>query len=311
VSHSPPPVALPEARYDPLRATLLILITLSLFPVMDSCAKYLVQNGYDFIQVVWARYAFHVAATLVFIVSSRRRLWLRLPRGPGLQLLRALLLMGATGLFFAALRVIDLAEAVAVNFVAPLLVVVFSVVLLGERVGLRRWGAVAVGFVAILIILRPGTGIFQWASLLVVGAAACNALHQLVTRKLSAIDHPMTTLFVSGLVGAVCLSAIVPFHWRDPDLLGWGLMAAIGGIGAVSHYSLIRAFQYAPASMLAPYGYTQIVAATAIGYAVFGNFPDLWTILGALLIIASGLYVAYREAISRRLTRAKERGAAA
>lgn len=294
-----------EARHEPLRAIVLILITLSLFPVMDSGAKYLVQNGYDFVQVVWARYVFHVAAMLVFLVSSQRRLWLRRPRGPGLQLIRAVLLMGATALFFAALRVIDLAEAVAVNFVAPLMVVVFSVVLLGEKVGPRRWGAVGVGFLAILIILRPGTGVFQWASLLVVGAAACNALHQLVTRKLSVIDHPMTTLFISGLVGAVCLSAIVPFHWRDPDLLGWGLMVGIGMLGAMSHYTLIRAFQYAPASMLAPFGYTQIVVATVIGYVVFDNFPDLWTIFGALLIIASGLYVAYREAITRRLARAR------
>lgn len=307
MSPSPPVAASFEARHEPLRATALILVTLSLFPVMDSCAKYLVQNGYDFIQVVWARYAFHVGVMVLFMASSRRRLWLRLPRGPGLQLLRAVLLMAATAFFFAALRVIDLAEAVAVNFVAPLLVVVFSVLLLGERVGPRRWGAVIVGFVAILIILRPGTGVFQWASLLVVGAATCNALHQIVTRKLSPIDHPMTTLFVSGLLGAVCLSVIVPFHWRDPDLLGWGLMAGIGGIGAVSHYTLIRAFQYAPASMLAPFGYSQIVVATAIGYVLFGNFPDAWTILGAALIIASGLYVAYREAIARRLSRAAGR----
>lgn len=269
---------------------------MSLFPVMDAVAKYLVAE-YDMIQVVWARYVFHLGLISLLLLrpAAARPRWTRATR---LQIVRSLLLMSATVLFFNALRFIPLADAVSLNFTAPLLIVAFSIPLLGEHVGPRRWIAVAIGFLAMMIIIRPGSGVFHWASLLVVASATCYALYQIVTRRLSAIDHPLTTLFFSGLMGAFVFTLLVPFYWRWPTAVDWVLLALVGIIGALAQYALIRAVEGAALSLLAPFTYTQIIMATAIGYLWFGDFPDRFTILGAAIIILCGLYIAHREAVS-------------
>ena len=291
--------------HAPVRSILLMLGAVSLFPLMDAVAKQLVAS-YDVLQVVCARFVFHLA--LISLLFLRRP-----PHRPGrtrnvrLQVARSALLMTATVLFFTALRYIPLADAVAINFTAPLLMVLLSIPLLGERVGPRRWTAVGIGFLAMLVIIRPGTGVFHWASFLVVGAATCYSLYQIVTRRLSTIDDPLTTLFFSGLMGAIVFSFLVPFAWRAPSAADWVLLALVGIIGALSHYALIRAVAGAPVSMLAPFGYVQIVTATAIGYVWFGDFPDSLTILGASTIILCGLYVAHREAVAGRKAAAGSR----
>ena len=285
-------------HHAPLRGIALILGAVSLFPIMDAVAKYLVAE-HDVIQVVWARYVFHFGLiSLLFLRrAAARPRWTRNIR---LQIVRSVLLMSATVLFFNALRFIPLADAVSINFTAPLVMVALSIPLLGEHVGPRRWVAVAIGFLAMLIIIRPGTGVFHWASFLVLGSATCYALYQIVTRRLSAIDHPLTTLFFSGLMGAVVFTLLVPFFWRSPTALDWVLLGLVGFFGALAHYALIRAVEGAPVSLLAPFTYTQIIMATAIGYVWFGDFPDRFTILGAAIIILCGLYVAHREAVARR-----------
>jgi drug/metabolite transporter (DMT)-like permease len=296
MSAEPPPAL---GHHAPLRGIALILAAVALFPVMDAMAKHLVVE-YDVIQVVWARYVFHLGFLfLLFLLrATTRPRWTRNIR---LQIARSVLLMTATVLFFNALRFIPLADAVAINFTAPLLMVALSIPLLGEHAGPRRWVAVAIGFLAMLIIIRPGTGVFHWASFLVLGAATCYALYQIVTRRLSATDHPLTTLFFSGLMGAIVFTILVPYFWRWPSAIDWVLLALVGIVGALAHYALIRAVEGAAVSLLAPFSYTQIIMATAIGYLWFGDFPDRFTILGAAIIILCGLYIAHREAVAARV----------
>lgn len=277
----------------PLRGIGLIFLSACLFPVMDAIAKHLGEQ-YPIAQVVWARYVFHVLVVSGLLLRTRVVHFAK-TRRLGLQLLRAALLMGATVLFFTALKFVPLANAIAINFTAPFLVVALSFPLLGERVGRHRWIAATVGLLAVLVIIRPGFDDFRWASLLVLCSAACYAIYQIVTRRIAAFDHPYTTLLYTGVFGAVCFSVAAPFTWIDPSPRGWAFMVAIGTVGALSQYFLIRAFHHAPASLLAPFGYVQIVVGTAISYAWFGDRPDPWTIAGAAIIVACGLSLAFRE----------------
>ena len=281
------------AKPSTLPGIALFIAAVCLFPFMDAMAKYL-SAEYHVAQIVWARYTFH----LIVVAALLRGSLIRYMRSRNLKLqgLRTVLMIGATLLFFTALRYIPLANAIAINFLAPLLVVTFSVPLLKEKVEPVRWLAVAVGFCAVLLIIRPGVDGFQWASLLVVCSASCYALYQLVTRRLSTVDHPFTTLFYSGIGGFVVFSIWAPFEWKSPSLVAWLLMVSMGLIGGLSHYFLIRAFALAPASVLAPFNYGTIVVGTGIGYVWFGNFPDQWTIAGTIILIISGLSLAFREA---------------
>jgi drug/metabolite transporter (DMT)-like permease len=276
------------------RAVLLLLAAILLFTVLDTLAKHL-SAEYHVVQVLWARYAFHVA-WLLPLLRGRRLLQYARTSELSIQLARGFLLLGTTGIFFTAISFIPLADAVAIEFIAPLFVVAFSIPFLGERVGARRWVAVLVGFLAALIIIRPGLGVLHPAALLLLVSSAFFALYQIATRRLTAEDHPLTTLIYTGGFGAVVMSLAVPFFWTAPTLADWGLMAAMGAVGVVSNLAVIKAFENAPASFLAPIMYAQILTATALGYAVFGDFPDRFTILGSAVIVACGLYVTYREA---------------
>lgn len=278
----------PDAR----RGILWMLLTMLLFVSLDSVAKALVQH-YPVLQVVWARYFFH-AVLLIALLAPRLPRIVR-TRRLGLQFVRAMLLVMVSLMFFASLGYMKLVEASAIMFLSPILVTALSVPLLREKVGLRRWAGVAVGFIGALIIIRPGLGVMQWASLLVIGAAAANALYQISTRLLHNTDETMTTLFYTAMVGALVTSAIVPFVWVMPDLTGWALMALAGLIGGVGHFCLIRAFTLAPAPVVAPFSYSSLIWSTLFGFLFFTELPDLWTIVGALLIAGGGLYIFYRE----------------
>ena len=269
-----------------------------MFGCMDALAKYLTRD-YHVVQIAWARYVFHAA--FLFILVPRYGL-LRPFRSarPGFQLLRASLLMAVTLLFFIAIRFMPLADAAAISFVAPLIVTALAFFVLKERVGIRRWSAICGGFIGLLIVLRPGAGVMHWAAFIALAMATLNACYHLATRMLSGIDSPQTTIFYTGTVGALGFSALVPFFWTQPDAPGWGAMITLGAMGGFAHYLLIHAYDAAPASTLAPYSYSGIVWATVLGFVVFGDFPDLWTIVGAAIIVASGIYVFYREAYLRR-----------
>jgi drug/metabolite transporter (DMT)-like permease len=273
-----------------------MLVAVVLFVVMDALGKYL-SLRYPVIQVVWARYAFHLLAMAPILLHPRVTV---LTNRLGLQLLRSMCLLGTTFLFYSAVQHIPLATANAIAFVGPLLVTALSVPLLGERVGPRRWAAVFVGFIGVMVIIRPGAGMRDWAMLLPVGVAVCFAFYQITTRLLSRTDAALTTLFWTGAGGLLVSTAALPFNWTTPDLFSWVLLASIGVVGCVSHLLMIKAYQAAPAAVLAPFIYTQLVWAIPMGYVLFGDFPDSWTLVGAAIVVGSGLYVWYRESARRR-----------
>lgn len=275
-----------------------MLLTMLLFVSMDSMAKYL-SRDYPVPQVVWARYAFHM---LVLVVYLRGRVLPTLrTRAPRLQLLRSVAMVVTTGVFFLGLSFVPLATASAIMFIGPLLVTALSMPLLGEHVGPRRWAGVCIGFLGALVIIRPGTEVFELAALLPLCAACGYALYQIMTRMVARTgEPPMTSLVYTALLGAVLASLAVPFFWQTPDLEGWLLMAVMGLFGGLGHFTLIKAFEAAPAPVITPFGYSSIVWATLLGLLVFGELPDLLTFAGAGVIILSGLYVFHRERQAER-----------
>ena len=194
-------------------------------------------------------------------------------------------------------------DAVAIELFAPLMVTALSVPFLGERVDARRWVAVVVGLLGALVIIRPGLGVVHWAASLPLLAAVFFALNQVGTRRLGATERPLVTPVYLTAVGLVASSAVVPFFWTWPNSEVWALMAVMGALNVLGQFALVKAFEAAPASLLALFTYAQIVSAVVVGYVVFGDFPDRWTFAGTSIVVASGLYVAYREAVARRRIR--------
>jgi drug/metabolite transporter (DMT)-like permease len=264
------------------------------FTGIDTSAKYL--NHYmDTLLVVWARYlgAFLIGCLLVNPLLKPELL--RTAR-PWLQLGRSALLLFSTVLNIYALRYLQLDETLSILFATPLLVAALSIPILGESIGPRRWAAIIVGFLGIMIITRPGFGNMHPAALLTVLGTVCYAVYSISTRILSATDSSGTTLFYSSLFGAVVMTAILPFVWSWPvGPLQIAVMVIMGTCGALGHYLLILAHRLAPASILAPFIYTQIVWMVLSGYLVFGDLPTHWTLIGGAVVIASGLYLLYRE----------------
>jgi drug/metabolite transporter (DMT)-like permease len=276
-----------------LRGIAFALIAWLLFASMDAGSK-LLAEGYSIIQILWIRFlsqaviAAWLAARHGAVAGLRtRHLWL--------QSLRSLILVVEIGLFILAITVLPLANAHAIFAVTPLLVTALSVPILGERVGWRRWSAIGVAFLGMLIILRPGFGAINPMALVALLASCLFALYQVLTRIVSRHDPPMTTLFYTALIGAVGLSVIGPFHWDWPDARGWALFAVVACLGSSGHFLLIKALQLTPASVLQPFSYTVLVWATIVGFVVFGSLPDWPTVLGAAVIVGSGLYTLYRE----------------
>jgi len=271
----------------------LMLLGVSIVPVMDGLAKHLA-GYYPVSQIVWARFFFHFLFMLPVMLLQYRADVLRVKQ-PLLQVVRGGFLLGATLCFFWSLKFLSIPDALTLLFVSPLIVTCLSPFLLGEHVGVRRWSAVVVGFIGVCIVLRPGGGAFQLASLAALGAGLCHACYILATRRLSGTAPPPVTLFYTSLLGMVVLSCYVPWHWETPNTAHFLAMVAVGAIAAVGHYLLIKAFDYAEASVLAPFGYGEIVMATVVGYIGFGDFPDPVTWLGIAVIIGSGVYIALRE----------------
>jgi len=279
----------------PLIGILLVVAAMSVVPFMDALAKHL-SGHLPVLQVVWARYFFHFCLIfpVVLLRYGPRRM---IPAKPVLQLVRGGLLLGSTALFFAAIAYMPLADALALVFVSPLVVTALSPWVLGETVGLRRRLAVIVGFCGALIIIRPGFGTLQWPALLALSAGVVFGLYFLSTRRLAGSAPPLVTLTYTAAGGAVLMSLIMPAIWVTPSLEDLGAMALMGLIAAGGHFLLIRAFDYAPASLLAPFTYSEIVMTTLLGLAFFGDFPTAWTWLGIAIIIGSGVYISLRERV--------------
>ena len=276
-----------------MKAVIFSLLGWMFLPVMDGFAKYL-SADLPILQITWARYFFTVVFTLpiMFFFFNKQ---LVLSDKPKLQILRGLILLSANICFFYAISVISLAKALTLAFIAPLIVTAFSPLLLGEKVGLRRWTAVIIGFTGSLIVIRPGFVEINLASLSALGTGFLYGFYLIITRKLSTSDNPLLTLLITGAVGAVLVSLIVPFYWVKPTFNQWSLMAGIGIFACVGHIFLILSLKYADASKLAPLGYTEIIPNVIIGYYFFNELPDNWTFLGLFIIILSGLYISWRQ----------------
>jgi drug/metabolite transporter (DMT)-like permease len=280
---------------QPLRGILIIVAATFLFSSHDAVSKYL-SGFYPIVLVVWARYVVHTLLMAgIFLPQSGLRV-LR-TRRPGLQALRALCLLGTSLFFTTALRYIPLAEATAVNFLAPLIVVALSVPLLHERVTRGQWAAVCVGFIGTLVIVHPGGDLFTPAVLLPFCSAMCFAFYQLLTRKLSTVDSPTTSNFFAGLFNTLVMSALVPFFWETPSLIHGVMMIALGGFGMTAHLFLTQAFRYAAPAILAPFSYCQIIFAGLLGLIFFGHTPDTTAICGIAIICISGLAAAWQQRV--------------
>jgi RarD protein len=298
--------AVPAAHTHSPRGPVLIMTAVALFVVMDTISKYL-SRYYPVPAIVWARYFFHVLLVVV-ILGPRLGMGLVRTRRPGAQLLRGLLLAGSTLFFVFAISQMPLAETSSITFIAPVLVTLMGAFFLKEKVETARWLAVAGGFAGVLIIIRPGGAIFTWASMLPICCAASFACYQILTRRLANLESPYTSIFYSGLVGSVMMSFVLPFVWVWPHSLYHAfLFIVIGIIGGLSHLILIKAYDYAPASRLAPFSYTQLIWVTVMGYLVFDHFPDHWSLIGIAVIMASGIYIATHQQLSERQQRAELR----
>ena len=276
-----------------MKAIIFSLLGWMFLPVMDGFAKYL-SDDLPILQITWARYFFTVAFVfpIMFFFYKKQLVWSDKPR---LQIFRGLILLSANICFFYAISVISLAKALTLAFIAPLIVTAFSPILLGEKVGFRRWTAVAVGFIGSLIVIRPGFLEFNLASMAALATGFFYGFYLIITRKLSTSDNPLLTLLITGMVGALLVSLIIPFYWVKPTLNQWSLMAGIGVFACIGHLFLILSLKYADASKLAPLGYTEIIPNVIIGYYFFSELPDNWTYLGLFIIVLSGLYISKRE----------------
>ena len=266
------------------------------FACLDAMAKYL--GGHmDMLQVVGVRFASAFLLALIFF-NPLSRPGLLITSRPALQIGRALLMLGTTVFNFFAFRYLQLDEALAIMFSTPFLVAIMAGPLLGEWVGWRRWAAIGVGFAGVLIVIRPGLGGMQWAALLSVIAAFCYAGYGITTRilSLSSRDSSETTLFYTNFIGLLVMLPVLPFVWTTPSTaLDVVLLLAVGAFGSFGHFMLIVGHRMAPASVLSPFIYTQLLWATTLGYLVFGNLPNVWTLTGGGFVVASGLYLFYRE----------------
>lgn len=269
-----------------------ILLTVICFVSLDTLTKYLTES-YPIAQVVWARFFFHVV--ILAAVFNRRLIMILKSYSPIHQLGRSALMLTLSVLTVFALKYIPLANLCAIMLTGPIFVTALSVPLLGEKVGIHRWVSVLAGFTGALIIIRPGSDLMDPIALVVLVCAFFYAIYQISTRILTRRDSVITTLTYSGVVGAVGTSFWVPFHWQTPDFQGWLLFASLGGIGAMAHFFMTRAYSMAPPVVISPFGYTSMVWATLFGYVLFGDLPDQMTVLGSIIIISSGLYILYRE----------------
>jgi drug/metabolite transporter (DMT)-like permease len=288
-----------ESPHALRRALPLVILAGVFFATLDATAKWLVQY-HSLLFVVWARYAGQmVVATPIAWRRSGAGFWRT--KHLAVQLVRSLCLVVATACFVGALRFLPLAEGTAIAFLAPMFAIVLSKPVLGERPTRARWIAASVGFLGILVLVRPGSAVFHVATLLMLTASIANALYQLLTRKLTG-DSAHTTLFYSGLVGTIVLSALLPFA-EFPSTLSWRdvlLFMALGVFGGAGHGVLIAAFLRAPASLVAPFTYLHMIWATFYGWIIFAHLPDALSAVGMAIIVASGVGLVIHE---RRVSR--------
>lgn len=297
------------------RGIVLMLLAMLLFASMDALAKYLT-TVYPIAQILWLRFAVFLVVSLVLAGlvaprgrrqpgAARRRPWQS--RRPLLQVARSLMLVGEMSVFMLGFRHLPLADVHAVAAAAPLIALALAVPVLGETVPLRRWLAVLCGFAGVLVILRPGWTEFGWIQAMPVAAACLWGGYQVFLRHVARFDPPEVTTFYTAATGLAAATLAVPLLWVTPDLAGWGMLLLVALLGAGAHVTLILALDAAPAAVLQPYNYTLLLWAALLGYFAFGDLPDIWTVAGAALVVASGLYVLQGDLRQARAARRASR----
>lgn len=298
----------PAARFGGnsiLRAVGYMCLAAAFFPILNASVKYLGAR-YPITEVFWVRYFVHSLICLGLFLPRYGRGLFATSR-PAVHALRAFLLFSASAFYFVGIQTIDLTTGAAVSFVGPIFVTVFSVPLLGERVGPRRWSAVLAGFLGALVIIRPSTAVVQWGAVLVLLDALADGLYQVLSRKVGSLDPAYTSITLAGLGGLLLATLLLPFFALKPpaSALDAALFAGTGLWGLLGHFFVIKAFQWGRAAVVAPVGYAELIGATFLGWLLFGQFPDRWTWLGAAIIVASGLYITLREHRLQRLRAAE------
>jgi drug/metabolite transporter (DMT)-like permease len=284
----------PVGLSSPIPGILLLLAATATFACLDNLGKWLMES-YPVVMVVWARYVLHTLI-MVLVLAPRMGLGLVRSNATGMQILRALVLIASSLMFFWGLSTLPIAECTAISFMSPLILTVLSIWILKERVPPSAWIAVVTGFAGVLLIVRPGGELFTPVVVLPLITALLFALYQLLTRKMAGVDPTLTTLFYGALVGTVLMSLFLPLFWQTPQSGVHVLLFTLTGVlGALGHFLLISAFERAPASTLAPFLYAQIAVSSGVGYLVFDTFPDGWALIGILIIVASGVWIALRH----------------
>lgn len=286
------------ARVDhPFKGIALVLLSTIFLGCSDVTAKYL-STELPSIEITWIRFlTFALMFTPVMLPVSP--FYAMRTERLGLQLMRGAVLLGSSLFFITGLRYLPIAEASATGFVSPLFVTALSIVFLSEKVGVRRWIATAIGLMGVGIILRPGTSAFHLAAFFPIISAFCWAAALILTRMMSGREAVLTTMAYSALTGVTLLTIMVPFVWVTPSWSAIGLGIFIGVASTVGQWIIVLAYRYGDASVLAPFSYTQLLWVSILGFFLFGEVPDIWTVIGAAFIVASGLYIAHRERIRR------------
>lgn len=299
-------------RLDPLpspleenrrKAVVFMLLAVSLFAFLDSAAK-LSGREVPTLEVVWFRFAVHFILVAVVLNPWRApQAWQT--RAPKLQLARAGVQIFCTGLNFLALGYLQIAQTLSIQFTTPIFVTILSIVFLGEQVGRYRWFAIFIGFAGVLVVTRPGMTGFHWAFCISLISVMVGASYNILTRRLAATENPGSMLLIMAAFPAAVLLPVLPFIWVwPPSGYAWCTLIATGVFGAISHFFMIQAHRYAPASFLAPLQYAQFLAVILLGFLIFGDVPTIHTFVGAGIVVASGLFILYRE---RRLSKGPRR----
>jgi drug/metabolite transporter (DMT)-like permease len=281
-------------RRQRLTGIALMCGAVALFACLDTTAKYL-NTHMDAMQITWARYTSALVLTLIVSNPLTHTDLLR-ARRLKLQIVRSVLLVASSALNFVALRWLQLDEALSIIFTFPFIVAIVSGPMLGEWIGWRRWSAICVGFGGVLLITRPGFGGMHPAAFITLAATICYGFYAVITRIVSRVDSNQTSLFYANFIGALVMLPVIPFVWTTPE--NWAIalmMVGIGVLGSAGHFLLIAGHRIAPAAVLSPFVYTQLIWVVILGYLVFDHVPNGWTMAGAAIVISSGLYLLYRE----------------
>ena len=301
-----PPSVQPSAPNRTLAGILFMLAASSLFPVMNGLVQ-VMSAYYSTEQIVWARAASHFVFIIALFLPAVGVTVLRTAT-PKWQIIRSMVHLMSMLFFFTGVKYLPLAKAASISFTAPFFVALLAWPMLGERLTLKRFAAIVVAFTGVLIIIRPGSDVFQWASLYMLGSALCYGLYQILTRRVAGYDSAETTAVYSALVGTVVMSLAVPFFWTP--IASWtdgAILFSLGIIGGTAHYFVARAMVYAQASIIAPFGYWQLIGSVVVGYLISGYLPDMFTWVGAGIIVCAGLHIAWTETRTPRLAAGAQR----